>query len=222
MTEVCRPAKCVVAGRVAVLDQCTLLPVAGAMNGYAFGCIIDPDWNDEVEDAEESTVKDNCNNVCLYDPGCPKVKGATVEFKLSKPDPELEAILHGDPLIVDGGGVSIGVRRRVQECTPYVFLELFEETDDCDAQGDEIIRRHIWPAVRLRHSTNEREGIFRIEQYNGVARDVFTTTIGDGPFNDIPAYFAGAPATEKLAYTYFEDTTVPTIVCGAIAVPAQA
>src|SRR3990172_4021239 len=124
MTQVCRPAKCVVAGRIALLDQCTAAPVAGAMNGYAFGCIIEPNWTPELEDAEESQVTDNCQNVCLYDPGCAKKKRTNIEFKIKEPDMEFLALIHGDPLIVDDG-VTIGVRERVRECIPFLFLYFF-------------------------------------------------------------------------------------------------
>ena len=221
MTQECRPAKCIEAIRVSLLDQCTLEPLEGALNGYAIGCIIDPNWTPEIEEGEESQVLDNCQNVCLYDEGCDKVKRYNLEFKIKEPDKEFLNLVLGDPLIVDTG-ISIGLRHVSRQCSPYVFLEMFERTDGCEVDGDPIYFHHIFPAVRLKHTANEREGIFRILQLEGKTRDVLTNSIGNGPYNDFPAgYAAAAPATERTHYIWFEDDFVPAVVCGSIAVPAQ-
>lgn len=223
MTQVCRPAMCIEAIRVALLDQCTFQPVAGALNGYAMGCIIEPNFTPEIEEGEESIVKDNCGNICLRNDQCDLTKRWNIEFKIKEPDAEFLSLIEGNPLIVDGG-VSIGVRHlSYGACTPYVFLEAFERTDSCDAEGDAVYYRHVFPAVRLRWTSNEREGIFRILQIEGKTRDVVTDDIGDGPFNDIPATaFVGATATERIDYGWFVDDFVPAVQCGAIAVPVQA
>jgi len=220
MTEICRPAKCIEAIRVALLDQCTLLPVPGDMNGYAMGCLIEPNWTPEVEEGEESIVKDNCGNICLRDDRCDLTKRWNLEFKIKDPDKEFLALVEGNPLIVDAG-ISIGVRQlSYGACSPYVFLEMFEKTDDCDAEGDAIYFRHLFPAVRLRWTANEREGIFRILQIEGKTKDVVTDTIGTGPFDDItPGLIVGATPEERTDYVWFEDDFVPAVQCGAIAVP---
>lgn len=221
--QVCRPAKCIEAARVALLDQCTLEPVPGALNGYTFGCIIEPNWTPEIEEGEESVVKDNCGNICLRDDRCDLTKRWNIELKIKEPDPELQALLEGNPLVTSAG-TSIGVRQlSYGACSPYVFLELFEKTDDCDVDGDAIYYRHVFPAVRFKWTGNEREGVFRILQLEGKTRDVITDNIGDGPFNDIPVgLIAGATPSERVDYVWFEDDFVPDIQCGAIAVPAQA
>jgi hypothetical protein len=224
MTQVCRPAKCIEAIRVAKLDDCTLAPVPGALNGYAMGCIIEPNWTPEVEEGEESIVKDNCGNICLRDDRCDLTKRWNLEFKIKEPDKEFLSLIEGNPLIVDGEGVSIGVRQlSYGACTPYLFIELFEKTDDCDAEGDAIYLRHVFPAARLRWTANEREGIFRILQVEGKTRDVLTDSIGTGPFADIPVgAIVGASATERIDYAWFEDDFVPELQCGAIEVPVPA
>lgn len=219
MTEICRPAKCVEAIRVTLLDQCTLLPVCGPLNGYAMGCIIDPDWSPEIEEGEESTVKDNCGDICFEDQRCDRNKRWNVSFKIKGPDAEFLSLISGDPLIVDGDGNSVGVRSVTFSCSPYVFLELFERTDDCGADGDPIYLRHLLPAVRLKQTGNEREGVFRILALEGKSRSVVTTDIGTGPYDDIPAYVTTAPAGERIDYTWFEDTVIPAVQCGAIEVP---
>jgi hypothetical protein len=220
MTQTCRPAKCIEAIRVALLDQCTLEPVPGLMNGYAMGCIIEPNWTPEIEEGEESIVKDNCGNICLRDDRCDLTKRWNVELKIKEPDKEFLALVEGNPLITSAGQ-SIGVRHlSYGACTPYVFLEMFERTDDCDTEGDAIYYRHVFPAIRLRWTANEREGIFRILQLEGKTRDVVTNNIGTGPFNDIPVgAIVGASATERIDYAWFEDDFLPTIQCGAIEVP---
>lgn len=223
MTQVCRPAKCIEAIRVATINQCTFLPVAGPMNGYAMGCIIEPDWSPEIEEGEESIVKDNCGNICLRDDRCDLTKRWNVEFKIKQPDPEFESLVTGNPLVVDGEGNSVGVRElSYGACQPYVYLELFERTDGCDGAGDAVYLRHVFPAVRLRWTSNEREGVFRILQFEGKSRDVVTDDIGDGAFNDIPVgLIVGATPEERIDYVWFEDDTLPTVQCGNIAVPAE-
>lgn len=221
MAQTCRPAKCIEAIRVALLDDCTLLPVEGALNGYAMGCIIEPNWTPEIEEGEESIVKDDCGNICLRDDRCDLTKRFNIEFKIKQPDAEFEALIGGNNLIVDGGE-SVGVQYSAYgACSPWLFLELFEKTDDCEPDGDPIYRRHVFPAVRLRWTSNEKEGIFRILQIEGKSRDVLIADIGDGPFNDIPAFAIAAPAGARTDYLWFYDDTAVTVQCGAIAVPAE-
>jgi len=218
MTQTCRPAKCIEAVRVALLDQCTLLPVCGPMTGYAMGCLIDTGWNPEILEGENSEVIDSCGNICLEDTRCDRTKRHNIEFKIKGPDPEFLALVSGDTLIVDGG-ISIGVRELSYSCSPYVFLELFERTDDCGVDGDPVYFRHVFPAVRLKQTGNEREGVFRILQMEGKTKDVLVSSVGSGPYFDIPASaFTSGNPYERTDYAWFEDTVVPDIVCGAIEV----
>lgn len=220
MAQICRPAKCIEAIRVALLGECCTDPVPGALNGYAMGCIIDPNWTPEIEEGEESLVKDNCGNICLRDDRCDLVKRWNIEFKIKNPDEEFLALIGGDNLILDGA-TSIGVQHISRQCSPHLFLELFERTDDC-VTGDPVYFRHVFPCVRLVWTGNEREGIFRILQIEGKTTDVLLADVADGPYNDIPANAIVAPAGTRTDYFWFEDTTVPTVQCGAITVPAQA
>ena len=223
MTQVCRPAKCIEAIRVALIDQCTFAPVPGAMNGYAMGCLRDVSWTPDVEAGEESVLKSDCGDLCWPpDVQCDRTKKWDLEFKIAGPDPEFLALIEGNPLIVDTG-VSIGVREVAYSCSPYLFVELWERTDGCEGDGDAIYFRHIFPAIRLKQTGNEKEGVFRTPSIEGKTTSVVTTTIGNGPYDDIPvAYTSGAPATEKTDYIWFEDTDPPVVACGAIAVPVQA
>src|SRR3990172_5155756 len=107
MTQVCRPAKCIEAIRVALLDSCTFDPICGPLKGYAMGCIIEPEWSPEIEEGEESIVKDNCGNICLRDDRCDLTKRLNIEFKIKEPDAEFLSLIEGNPLIVDAG-TSIG------------------------------------------------------------------------------------------------------------------
>jgi len=220
MTQTCRPAKCIEAIRVTLLDQCTLLSACGPLNGYAMGCIIEPNWTPEIEEGEESVVKDNCGQICLRDDRCDQVKRFNIEFKIKEPDAEFLSLIEGNPLVVDAGE-SIGVRYLANgNCSPYVFLELFERTDDCDAQGVPVYYRHVFPAVRLKQTSNEREGIFRTLMIEGKTRPVVTDSIGTGPYGDFPVgVLVGASASETIDYAWFVDDFLPAIQCGSIDVP---
>ncbi len=220
----CRAAKCIEAIRVALLDPCTLQPIPGETNGYAIGCIIEPSWGPEVEEGEESVVKDDCGNICHRDDRCDQVKRHNLEFKIANPDPEFQSLLQGLPLIEqdlgEDGLVSIGVRHVPRGCSPYLFVELFERTEGCDDDGAPIYFRHVFPAARLQWTDNEREGVFRILQIAGKTKDVLTDGIGSGPFLDIPDdVIVSASDGERTDYVWFEDTTVPVVQCGFTEVP---
>ena len=110
MTEVCRPAKCIEAIRVALIDQCTLAPVPGPLNGYSMGCIIDPNWTPEIEAGEESVVKDNCGNICLRDDRCDLTKRWNLEFKIKEPDAEFLSLI-GE--IVTASNTNVWARKTI-------------------------------------------------------------------------------------------------------------
>lgn len=220
MTQVCRPAKCIEAIRVALLDQCGITPQDGPLRGYAMGCIIDADWSPEIEEGDESIVKSDCGEICLQDLRCDQTKRHNLEFKIKNPDPEFQALIEGDNLITSGG-VSIGVQHLASHCAPWLFVELFEKTDECDPQGVPIYYRHVFPKTRLKWTGNEKEGIFRLPQIEGKTQPVLLTDVADGPYNDIPAAAIAAPAGSRSDYFWFEDTQLPVVQCGAITVPAQ-
>lgn len=219
MAETCRPAKCIEAIRVALLDQCGISPVEGPFNGYAMGCIIDADWTPEIEEGDESLVKSDCGDICLQDLRCDQLKRHSMEFKIANPDWEFLALIGGDNRIVNGGQ-TVGVQHTTQKCSPWLFVELFEKTDDC-VGGIPVYFRHVFPKTRLTWTGNEKEGIFRLLQIEGKTQPVLISDIGDGPYNDIPAYAISAAPGERSDYIEFEDTVVPVVQCGAITVPAQ-
>lgn len=225
MTQTCRPAKCVEAVRLALLDQCTLEPLPGVQNGAVFGCVIDPDWDPDIEEGAESTVKDDCGRLCLQDTRCDITKQWNLQFKVAYPSPELISLLTGDPLMVDTtdpeNPLSVGVRHLSRGCSPYLFVEMFERSDDCGDDGSPLYYRHVFPASRLKWTGNEREGVFRLIQIEGKTRSVLTDAIGTGPYLDIPpdATLSTGP-TERVDYLWFEDTTtLPDLECGFVEVP---
>jgi hypothetical protein len=187
------------------------------------GCILDPDWTPEIEEGVTFEKKDSCGNICIRNTVCDKTTGWNLEFKIKDPDKEFLSLIEGNPLVVNGEGVSIGVRQLAYgACNPWLFLELFERTDDCNTAGDPIYLRHVFPAVRLKWVGNEREGIFRILQIEGSTQDVLTDSIGEGPYFDIPVgIITGSTASERIDYVWFEDTVLPEVECGSMYVPCE-
>ena len=48
--QVCLPAGCVDAIRIALVDECTDAPIAGATNGYLFNCFRSLELTSNIED----------------------------------------------------------------------------------------------------------------------------------------------------------------------------
>lgn len=219
MAQICRPAKCVEAVRVSLIGECCGPVTPGQLNGYVMGCIIDPNWTPEIEEGEESLVKDNCGDICLRDDRCDITKRWNLEFKIKNPDEEFIALIGGENRILnDAMTLTVGVQHIARQCSPYLFVELFERTDDC-VTGAPIYFRHVFPCTRLVWTGNEREGIFRILQIEGKTNEVLLADVGVGPYGDIPANAIIAPAGTRVDYFWFEDVTVPAVACGAVEVP---
>ena len=228
--QTCLAASCIEALRIGLLDDCGL-PLDGANNGYAIRSgnangngIVDFTWDREYEDGEESVVKTHCDDICVRETNCDKLKMINLDLKLCKPDDEFETLVSGNPLIVDTG-VSIGyIETDQDDCSPFVSLEVWERipSAECVDATTPKYRRHIWPKTRLKLlGGNEREGKIRILTLNGHTEPTDIQGYGDGAFNDSAFDFATGPAG-TLQYAQYKEDDVPFDgSCGTIAVPVQ-
>lgn len=223
MAQSCYAAGCVSVGRVALVDDCTGVPQAGASNGYAFGGITAVTWEPVIEEGTDTTVKDMCGNVCVKDVQCDQTTGWNVEITLCRPDNELISLVTGEPAIVDGLAQTIGYYQLDDSnCAPFMSLELFEKIPDSQCSAGVTYRRIIFPKIRITQMAPEREGPIRLLKIGGTAESSFGDGWGDGPFNDSPVDFATLmTATQKFFMAEVYDDTAPTAQCGYLTVPAQ-
>lgn len=223
MTQTCYSAGCVSVGRVALVDDCTNVPVAGANNGYAFGGITAVTWEPVVEDGETTTVKDMCGNICVRDLQCDQTVGYNVEITLCRPDNELVSLVTGEPTILDGDGNTIGYfQLDDSNCAPFVSLELFEKLPESACTAGVQFRRIIFPKIRITQTAPERQGPIRLLKLAGTAESGLGSGWDDGPFQDSPVDFSTLmTADQRFFMAEVYDDTAPTANCGYIAVPVQ-
>ena len=107
MAQVCLPAGCVDAIRAALVDECSDSPLAGESNGYVFNCFRNLTITKNIEDGDETVLKNDCGRKCWQTKKCDELKDINIEFELLNPDYELIALLTGQPL-VNNGDENIG------------------------------------------------------------------------------------------------------------------
>lgn len=225
MAQSCLPAGSIDAIRVALVDKCTDIPVAGASNGYLFNCHRNITMTENIEEGDETTLKNDAGKKCWHTKKCDDIKDITIEFDLLNPDYELTSLLTGQPLINDGLENIGWYQEEGNNCLPWLSVELFEQVPDEDCTSpDKVYRRIVLPKVRFMLPTSEREDPFRIVKFSGRTSPATIANWGDGPFNDSPVDFstlASTISTHKMEY--FDSSVVNTLTgtCGFIAVPVQ-
>ncbi len=220
MTQTCYSAGCVSVGRVALVDDCTNVPVAGANNGYAFGGITAVTWEPVKEDGEKTTVKDMCGNICVTDKQCDQTVGYNVEITLCRPDNELISLVSGEPAILDGDGNTIGYYQLDDSnCSPFVALELFEKLPESQCTEGVQYRRIVFPKIRITQTAPERQGPIRLLKLMGVAESGLGSGFADGAFDDSPYDFTDIGEGVRFYMSEVYDSEAPTAACGYIEVP---
>lgn len=204
MAEKCVNIGCPEVIRLALQDQCTGKPVAGAGNGMVMRCLRNVTIEARVRDAETSEFVSDCGQVD-EDQQDSYTQGYNVSFESSRISPELQALLLGyDLLQIDGDNVGFieeaAAGCATQETRPTFFVEAFYRVRQCDPTGGENYLRRIIPGVKFNPVENDREGSIGFERFTGSSRPMPTSgflndqAVGDsntadngGPFQDIPA-----------------------------------
>lgn len=225
MPQVCLPAGCIDAVRVARIDECTDEAVAGASNGYVFNCFRSLELTSNVEDGEETILRNDCGKKCWQTRACDELTNVGISFELLNPDYELTNLITGQTLINDGAE-NIGVfQREGGNCTPWLSVEMFEQVPDEACSTGHRYRRIVLPKVRFRPVGNPtREGQLRVIGYEGITAPASIAAWGDGPYNDSPFDFSGLDADiQTHIFELYDDTIDDTIegTCGFLTVPAQ-
>ena len=224
MAQVCLPAGCVDAIRIALVDECTDAPVEGATNGYVFNCFRNLEMTKNIEDGDETVLKNDCGRKCWQTKKCDELKDINISFELLNPDYELVNLLTGQTLINDGAENIGWYQVEGENCLPWVSVELFEQVPDESCAADHKYRRLVLPKVRFKLPTDVKEDPFRLVALEGRTSPAELANWGDGPFNDSPFDFSVVPAGTQTHYMeFFDDTITDTLEgqCGFLTVPAQ-
>lgn len=204
MAETCVNIGCPEVIRLALQDQCTGRPIAGAGNGMVMRCLRNVTIEARVRDAETSEFVSDCGQVD-EDIQDSYTQGYNVSFESSRISPELQALLLGyDLLQIDGDNVGF-IEEAAAGCTsqqarPTFFVEAFYRVRQCDSSGGANYLRRIIPGVKFNPVENDREGSIGYERFTGTSRPMLTQgylndqAVGDagvadngGPFQDMPA-----------------------------------
>jgi hypothetical protein len=225
MAQVCLPAGCVDAIRIALVDECSDAAVPGANNGYVFNCFRNLSITKNIEDGDETVLKNDCGRKCWQTKKCDELKDINIELELLNPDYELISLLTGQPLINDGGENIGWYQLESGHCTPWVSVELFEQVPDESCAAEHKYRRMVLPKVRFKLPTDEKEDPFRLVKLEGRTSPAELVAWGDGPFNDSPVDFAllADPGDQTHYMEFFDSTVTDTIEgqCGFVAVPTD-
>jgi hypothetical protein len=224
--QVCLPAGCIDAIRVARIDECTDAAIPGASNGYVFNCFRSLELTSNIEDGEETILRNDCGKKCWQTKQCDDLTNMGVSFELLNPDYELTNLLTGATLINDGAE-NIGYF--VQDganCAPWVSVELFEQVPDESCAAGHRYRRIVLPKARFRPVGNPtREGQLRVIGLEATTAAASIAAWGEGPFLDSPFDFTALDPDIQTHYIeLFDDTLSDTIEgqCGFLTVPTPA
>lgn len=214
MAQICLPAGCVDAIRVALIDECTGARVLGATNGYVLNCIRNVTLTPNVTEGDETILENACGTKCWQTRKCDRLDNITVELELLNPDYEFTNLINGNPLLVDGGNNAGYYTDEDNTCHPWFCVEIFEQipAEACDANYK--YRRIILPKVRFQPVSFTTEDPFRLVSLSGITAPVNITVLADGPFNDSPIDFTTLPVDARTQYVEFQDSNITTALTG--------
>jgi hypothetical protein len=224
MSQICLPAGCVDAVRIALVDECTGVPVAGASNGYILNCVRNVTLTPNVTEGDETILEDACGNKCWQTRQCDRIDNVTVEMELLNPDYEFTNLVNGVTLVNDGVDNIGYYTDEANYCAPWVSVEIFEQIPAEACNSAVVYRRLVIPKVRFQPVTFATEDPFRLVSLNGVSAPASISGWGDGPFNDSPFDFSAVAADVRTQYIeLYDDTITSTLTgaCGFTTVPAQ-
>lgn len=222
--QVCLPAGCIDAIRIAKVDDCTDQPLEGASNGYIFNCFRNLELTSNTEEGEETILRNDCGKKCFQTKQDDELTNITVAFELLSPDYELTALLTGQPLINDGGENIGWYQEEGKTKSPWVSVELFEQVPDENCEAGHRYRRIVLPKVSFGLPESTREGMLRVVPMSGTTAAAQVSAWGTGPFNDSPFDFTALDDDIHSHYIeLFDDVTDNTLegTCGFVAVPSQ-
>lgn len=222
MPQVCLPAGPIDAIRVALIDECTDLPICGPASGYIFNCFRNFELTTNVEDGEETILRNDSGKKCFSTRTCDELTNVGMTFELLNPDYELTNLLTGQALINDGVENIGWFHTDGRRCSPWLSVELFEQVPDEVCAPGHQYRRIVIPKMRFKPvPTPGREGQMRVVSFEAASAAASISAWGEGPFGDSPFDFSGLDADIQTHIMEFFDSTVTETLegqCGFIPV----
>lgn len=216
-------------GRVARftrLDSCGR-PVAGACGQVVTKGIISVEMSTEVEEGEETLVKDFSGTLCIADKACDQIKWYTVTITLCAVDIDLVTMINPSwrKLTAENGDVIGWVENTILDCSTGFAMELWVEAANVESVCDNPDAEGAWGYLVLPWLIGGVVGDLTIEngavQFAFAGRSKTGSKWGVGPYNirQNPLTSAPMPLPEVIQSTdprAFLITTLspPTPVCG--------
>lgn len=218
----CAPHLKLVAIRATRLNaDCTF--ATGANNMVTTAAAIRFNVETDIEEGEEIIQRNGDGVICLNLKDPDELKRLDAELEMCTRDMELVEILTGEPLVLDGGGDTIGGSRSVGAIDhDGAFVEIWvragSSTGAC-VTGAAQYARYVYPTVKMILGSNTFE--------NGLNNMTLTGTVEanpnalDGPFSDWPGA-GNIPANAAEIWAY-DAGGPPAASCGyGVDVPADA
>jgi hypothetical protein len=174
-----------VAIRLTRLAQ-TGAPIVGAKNAFVSHSLVKLSFAPVYTEGQKIEEKNGADGVCVTFQGSRKLSGGTVKLEVCSPDPELEEILAGNTLFVDGTGNAVGGAWPAIGADPTpngVSVEMWTHAIDAGSlyAGFPYIR---WVLGRAKFSPDEQaaENAAMKPAYSGTLEQ--NPNWGNGAFND--------------------------------------
>lgn len=182
------------------------------------------DYDLDIEEGEEITVKNAAGLICLSKQGEDSIKRADVDLTLCQLDFELLELMAGGTLHLDmTTPVGYSVKKSDAALQNPVCVEGWSlawdgTTQAVDGMQNPLYLHWVFPLCRFVPGAGTlEEGAFEIPLSGTSDENGLLTT--NGPFDDWPSNIVGENI--DAAVNVFLDTAVPSVF-GTIAVPAQA
>jgi hypothetical protein len=212
--------------RATLLDACGK-PVTGVGNAYVADCFTSISMSAVTDDQDDIIYKNAAGKLCAVKRGCSTLLGYDVEMHISGVQPELVALLTGDPEVLDAGGATVGYDSCAYNCNHSVAIEVWAELigDTCSTPG--AVPQYLYTVIPWLQNVTVGD-----LEYGTDALDFQLTgktraggQWGVGPWNVVPA--TPGPSGPMLTplgsscHRRVQSTTIapPAAACTAIAVP---
>lgn len=134
MPTTCWPSIRGEALRVTKLDSCGA-PVLGPKSTLATDGFVSVALSPQYEDGEETTLKNAAGRIFVQDKADDQLKYFQVEIKLTGVNPDLFALILGQPIVLDADGNAVGVRIGQTISTNFA-LEVWTDIPGAVCVGD--------------------------------------------------------------------------------------